>query len=88
MIPRFRAAVRYSGGFAEVAECVLVTEPEYTMGQSWFESAEELDIRNASFDESILAAESRASGSRAVISGVEKYTDPLYDALEERGGES
>jgi len=65
------------------AEVVLVTEVEYAKAKAVFEGAraDGLDCRPVDIDEATLAAAVRSERCRAVIVGVERYEDALYEAL-------
>ncbi len=68
-------------------ECILVTELEYGKGEAVFRSQQERRVISAPADEQGLAQAIRAQRCRAAIVGIQRYSGPLYEALEQVGGE-
>lgn len=64
---------------------VVITEPQYRMGQSRFDSAEELHVVVCSDDEATLARTIRHHGARATIVGANPYRGALYNAFDGEG---
>ncbi len=69
-----------------MAEPVLVTQKEFGKGEDVFKSASGLRFTPAPADEASLAQAVLAQNCRAVVVGVERYSGPLYEALEKTGG--
>ena len=64
-----------------MAECVLVTDKEFSKAKVFFESTGMFKVKIAPTNEQALADAVIANGCRAVIVGVSKYTGQLYEAL-------
>ena len=64
-----------------MAECILITDKEFTKAKAVFKSAKGFDVKSAPTEETALAEAILSNNCRAVIMGVDKYTGPLYEAL-------
>jgi phosphoglycerate dehydrogenase-like enzyme len=63
---------------------LVITEPEYVKAERIFDDSE-FEVVVAPPNEAGLAAAITASGAKAAVVGVEKYSGPLYDALADGG---
>lgn len=80
------AAPFWPEGKTPMPETVLVTAKEYAKGAAVFDEAQAFKVLAVDAEEEALADAVRSSGARAVIVGVERYSDALYRALEESAG--
>ena len=64
---------------------VIVTELEYGKGLEVFRTVDDIEIIKSSFSEESLADLVREKKAFAVVLGVDRYTDALYESLPEGG---
>src|SRR5437773_1236772 len=67
-------------------ETVLVTEKEHGKAEDSFGRAKQYRIVRVLAGEAALSAAVLEHGARAVIIGIERYSGPLYRALNQAGG--